>query len=140
MKASFISAMKTLRTSGNANMNIVCVNGCCYGRCNKIDRGDYLKLCGQRFWEFISGNDNLYLEIIEPLAHQAKERTEEFLNEYHCLLNRLSRDFMNNYCLENGRVDWEKIVKLNAGKSPPPRKPTSQRRLQRYQSDQATSQ
>jgi len=33
--------------------NIVAVNGCCYGRDNRPDKGDYLKYCGQRFWEFI---------------------------------------------------------------------------------------
>ena len=32
-----------------------------YGRVNKPDRGDYFKYCGQRFWEFISGDTNLYL-------------------------------------------------------------------------------
>lgn len=37
-----------------------------------------MKLCGQRFWEFISARKNLYTDIIEPLGSRAKERKEEF--------------------------------------------------------------
>ena len=58
MILDFKTAKKTLRTS-NSQLNIVAVNGCCYGRDNKPDKGDYFKYCGQRFWEFISGDSNL---------------------------------------------------------------------------------
>jgi type II restriction endonuclease EcoO109I-like protein len=43
-----------------AAQNVVAVSGCCYGHENQPDKGDYLKLCGQRFWGFISGNRELY--------------------------------------------------------------------------------
>ena len=48
----------------SAKLGIVAVDGCCYGMDNSPDKGDYVKLCGQRFWEFISGDENLYTEII----------------------------------------------------------------------------
>jgi len=51
MKDDFRKAQKTLRTS-NSNLHIVAVNGCCYGRDSKPDKGDYFKYCGQTFWEF----------------------------------------------------------------------------------------
>lgn len=54
MRADFMTAQKTLRTS-NSKLKIIAVNGCCYGRDNKPDKGDYFKYCGQKFWEFISG-------------------------------------------------------------------------------------
>ena len=41
-----------------------------------------LKLCGQKFWEFISGDDGIYTDIIEPLGHQAKDKNEQFMQEY----------------------------------------------------------
>lgn len=50
------------------------VNGCCYGRDKHPDKGDYFKYCGQSFWEFISGYEDLYTGIIEPLGHKAKEK------------------------------------------------------------------
>ncbi|MDR1484603.1 MAG: hypothetical protein LBT09_07240, partial [Planctomycetaceae bacterium] len=77
MKRDFVTAKKTLRTS-NSKMNIVAVNGCCYGKDKKPDKGEYFKYCGQEFWEFISGDSELYCTIIEPLGHEAKTRNDEF--------------------------------------------------------------
>jgi len=45
-----------------------------------------LWLCRQEFWEFISGNSQLYLEIVEPLGYRAKERNKEFSEEYGRIL------------------------------------------------------
>ena len=78
LAADFKRAKTTLRTS-NSQLNIRAINGCCYGRDNKPDKGDYLKYCGQRFWEYISGNDNLFIEIIEPLGYKAKEKNDDFI-------------------------------------------------------------
>ena len=75
MITDFKTAKKALRTS-NSNLNIIAINGCCYGKDNKPDKGDYFKYCGQRFWEFISGDKNLYINIIEPLGYKAKEKKE----------------------------------------------------------------
>lgn len=114
MIADFKTAKKTLRTS-NSKLNIVAVNGCCYGKDNNPDKGDYLKLCGQRFWEFISGNAALYTEIIEPLGHKAKEKNEEFIKSYSIMINKFTREFSNEFCKENGEIDWEKLVRFNSG-------------------------
>ena len=73
MVSDFNTAKKTLRTS-NSKLNIIAINGCCYGKDNKPDKGDYFKYCGQMSWSFISNNENLYTEIIEPLGHRAKEK------------------------------------------------------------------
>src|SRR5579883_691583 len=70
METDFQTAIRTLRTSG-AKIHIIAVNGCCYGKDNK-DKGLYLKYCGQKFWEFISGDEELYTKIIEPLGHKAR--------------------------------------------------------------------
>ncbi len=116
MISNFNSARKILRTS-NSRINVVAVNGCCYGRDNRPykEKGDYFKYCGQQFWEFISGNENLYTEIIEPLGHKAKERNEEFMVAYAQIINKFTLDFMNEFCIE-GKVDWKKLVKFNSGK------------------------
>ena len=58
MESDFIMAKKTLRTS-NSQMQIICINGCCYGKDNNPDKGSYYKYCGQAFWEFIGGNENI---------------------------------------------------------------------------------
>jgi DNA modification methylase len=52
----------------------VCINGCCYGKMKNSDKGSYLKYCGRQFWEYIGGNENIYIDIIEPLECSAKEK------------------------------------------------------------------
>lgn len=113
MVTDFKQAMKTLRTS-NSQIHVVAVNGCCYGRDNIPDKGEYFKLCGQRFWEFISGERNLYTDIIVPLGHQARERNDEFMNSYAQIINKFTREFSNEFCKENGEIDWEKLVRFNS--------------------------
>ena len=113
MKEDFIRAKRTLRTS-NSKLNVIAVNGCCYGKQKKIDKGDYFKYCGQKFWEFIAGDSNLYLNIIEPLGHKAKEKNEEYIKSYSKMINKFTLAFGKEYCNEDGSIDWEKIVKLNS--------------------------
>ncbi|MDR0538397.1 MAG: cytosolic protein [Tannerellaceae bacterium] len=113
--SDFKTAKKTLRTS-NSKLQVIAVNGCCYSSDNNPDKGDYFKYCGQEFWTFISGNENLYLEIIEPLGHKAKERNEDFQNLYCQMINKFTKQFLNEFCFDNGTIDWKKLVAFNSGK------------------------
>lgn len=114
MVENFRQAKRILRT-GNSQLNVQAINGCCYGRTSKTDKGDYSKICGQEFWEFISGNDRLFVDIIEPMGYRAKERSEEFLLEYARILNLFTQEFMDDFCVD-GRIDWDKLVQFNSGK------------------------
>ena len=116
MKDDFITAKKTLRTS-NSQLSITCINGCCYGRTNNPDKGGYFKYCGQLFWEFISGNNNLYVEIIEPLGYKAKEKNDEFLQSYSQMINQFTMDFGRRFCDSKGAIDWEKLVIFNSSRN-----------------------
>ncbi|MBF0302877.1 MAG: cytosolic protein [Desulfamplus sp.] len=113
MVADFKTAKKALRTS-NSQLNIIAVNGCCYGRDNKPDKGDYFKYCGQRFWEFISGNSELFTEIVEPLGHKAKERNDDFVKSYCQMINKFTKEFTNKFCKDNGEIDWNQLVCFNS--------------------------
>lgn len=114
MKANFKKAKRILGTN-TSKINIVAVNGCCYGRDNVPDKGDYLMYCGQIFWEFVSGDPNLYIEIIEPLGHQAKLKNEEFEKQYSILINKFTTEFSAEFC-PKGEIDWVKLVELNSSK------------------------
>ncbi len=114
MRDNFSKAKRILRTNVYSQINIVAVNGCCYGRDNRPDKGVYFKLCGQQFWSFISGNESLYTEIIEPLGHKAKEKNDQFLNEYSKVVNKFTMEFMQNFCDLEGQILWEKIVQFNS--------------------------
>lgn len=116
MKDNFKKAQRILRTNSHTK-NVIAVNGCCYGKDNKPDKGDYLKLCGQRFWELISDEETLYIDIIKPLGHRAKSKNEKFLKEYGKVVNRFTADFIEDYCSKDGEILWKKIVKENSGKT-----------------------
>jgi hypothetical protein len=113
MVTDFKTAKKTLRTS-NSQLNIVAVNGCCYGKENKPDKGDYFKYCGQKFWEFISGDSELYIEIIEPLGHKAKDKNDDFVNSYSQMINKFTKEFANDFCKDSGEIDWDTLVRFNS--------------------------
>ena len=115
MRDNFKKAKTRLRTS-SSNLQIVTINGCCYGRDNRPDKGVYFKYCGQKFWEFISGNENLYVEIIEPLGHKAKEKNETFLEAYSQIINKFTLEFSQKFCID-GKIDWNTLVKFNSSVS-----------------------
>ena len=93
MRDNFKKAKRILGSNLSQSLKLVAVNGCCYGRDNQPDQGDYLKLCGQRFWIFISGDESLYLDLVEPLGFKAKEKNEEFMTEYSKVINMIPEAF-----------------------------------------------
>jgi hypothetical protein len=112
MKESFRKAKQRLRTNAK-KIPVEAINGCCYGRVDKIDKGEYHKIAGQKFWEFISNNSELYTEIIEPLSFKAKERSLEYENEYSRQINIFTKQFSDEFCID-GRINWTKIVQYNS--------------------------
>jgi len=116
MLSDFTTAKKTLRTS-SAKLQIVCVNGCCYGKDKKPDKGAYFKYCGQAFWEFIGGSETIYTDIIEPLGHKAKENNDDFRVKYAGMVNRFTKEFIDLFCASNGNIDWKRLVQFNSGKA-----------------------
>jgi hypothetical protein len=112
MRDNFKKAKIVIR-GNNSKVSVIAVNGCCYGRDNKPDKGDYFKYCGQQFWEFISNDSSLYVDIINPLGHKAKEKNIEFQKEYAGLINKFTVEFSKDYC-KNGNIDWDAIVRLNS--------------------------
>lgn len=113
MADDFKSAKKTLRTS-NSRLNVVAVNGCCYGKDSKPDKGEYYKYCGQHFWAFISGENDLYKSIIEPLGYAAKEKNQEFEESYSKMINKFTIEFGEDFCSKDGAILWGKLLEFNS--------------------------
>lgn len=113
MRDDFRRAMRILGTSGN-RYNAVAVNGCCYGQEANPVKGDYFKYCGQQFWEFISGDAELYTALIEPLGYQARQRNEEFLRAYAQLVNTFTLEFAAEFYTVDNEIDWVRLVEFNS--------------------------
>jgi hypothetical protein len=116
--ALFNTAKKTFATSGGEKgIELIGIEGCCYGKENVPHRGTHLKLCGQSFWEFVSGgNASLYRDIIEPLGHQAKERNDEIEQLRSQKLNEFTAAFVERFC-DDGIINWDRLVQFNSGRS-----------------------
>ncbi|MGI9250436.1 MAG: PmeII family type II restriction endonuclease [Pseudohongiellaceae bacterium] len=113
MRDNFIRARKIVQTS-NSGIHLQAVNGCCYGKDDNPDKGDYTKLCGQRFWEFITGDKSIYKDIIEPLGHEAKARNEEFSSQRDNILNKFTATFIEQFCRNDGSIDWPRLIEFNS--------------------------
>lgn len=103
---------KQILLKQNPNLNIVAVNGCCYGIDNRPNKGDYFKYAGQEFWELISGDAELYTKIIQPFGYKAKEKNEAFLEAYARTINKFTLNFAQKFCNQKGEIEWERIVKF----------------------------
>lgn len=112
--SNFKKATRILRTNRKTT-NVIAVNGCCYGRYGSYDKGDYIKICGQDFWYFISGDEDFYKDIIEPLGQKAKLNNELFDIEYGKVVNKFSMQFMKKFCEDDGSINWGKLVEFNSG-------------------------
>ena len=112
MRKDFSTAAKVYRQNKNA-LPVRCVNGCCYGKqsAKSEDKGDYLKLCGQRFWEFLSDDNEFYIKIVEPIGHKAKERNEEFLAQYELVVDSFTEVFRKHFCGPDNLILWDALMK-----------------------------
>ena len=92
---------------------------------HKVDLLDsemtYYKFCGQDFWEFISGDPDLYVTIIYPLDIDAKKREPEFIEVYNAKLEGMAAEFREEF-VSNNRIDWVKLIEFvskNDGRTSP---------------------
>jgi hypothetical protein len=111
---------KTVRRIYGQNrqaLPVECINGCCYGKLKRKSehKGDYIKLCGSRFWELISGDDQTYIAIVEPLGHEARERNEEFLAQYELVVDDFTNRFREDFCDIGNNILWAKLTSYSSG-------------------------
>jgi Type II restriction endonuclease EcoO109I len=100
---------------GNPKANVTTVLGICYGNTHTSILNGYKKVVGQNFWCLISGNRDLYKEIIVPIGYGAKEHNDEFQNAKDALVNKMTIEFGLQYCDADGYIDWAKLVEHVSG-------------------------
>ena len=104
---------------------IQAVNGCMYGAdANpfKENREDpdlsYYKYCGDRFWELISGDKDLYLRLIEPLGQEARKRSPELADLYVQRINEMTGELVTEF-MTDGQIDWVKLIRFVSSSNSP---------------------
>lgn len=114
LQEDLANAVKRIKQS-HISINVQPVLGICYGKTKSSYLHGYFKVVGQNFWYLISDDKELYKEIIEPIGYRAKEHNETFYVEKSRVVNIFTKKFLDNYCYENGSINWDKLVEFNSG-------------------------
>lgn len=115
MRDNFKLARGILRDRGIKG-EIVAVNGCIYGKDNvpfkkhNDAEKQYYKYAGQEFWHFISGDEQLYQEIIKPIDREARQKDEAFKKAYAAKINEMTMDFTKDFMTQDTQIDWIGLV------------------------------
>jgi len=111
LKQNFKKAVKVIKQSKHGG-SLQPTLGICYGNFQTKNNGEFLHIGGQSFWHLLSGDANLYIDLVEPLGHKSEEHHNNFEAEKHKTYNRLIREFTNEYCDQSGAIDWSKLVRF----------------------------
>ena len=96
---NFMAASKLAQ---QAKKRFVPIVGYGYGKKKVSNRGL------PKFYMELAGKDSLMDKLPEKYV-------EEFDASYQKAANRLVREFTQEFCFEDGSIDWEKLVKFNSG-------------------------
>lgn len=115
LEADFKTALRIMSQSRQGR-DVKCYLGISYGKTKPtLKRGIINQVSGQTFWYIISGNVNFYKEIVEPIGYRAKEHNKDFDEKKANLVNKLTREFTNDFCSRDGKILWDKVVEFNSG-------------------------
>ncbi|MCD8385222.1 MAG: hypothetical protein LUC39_09770 [Clostridiales bacterium] len=92
--------------------------GYCYGKKKESGRGRpkmYQELAGKRFWAELTGDEEFYIKIIGFMGTLPEQYVSSYKESYNRAFNRLVREFSNDFCRDDGSIDWEKLVAFNSG-------------------------
>lgn len=114
LEQDFKKATSTIKQN-DRTINVQSILGICYGKSKTNFNNGYWKIIGQNFWYFISGDKDLYKEIIEPIGYRAKEHNDQFNQGKDAIINLFTKSFVSAFCDKSGKIDWEKLVEFNSG-------------------------
>lgn len=112
---NFVAASKLAQ---QAKKRFVPIVGYGYGKKKTSSRGlpkFYIELAGKNFWAELTGDDEFYIKLIRLMDTLPEKYIEDFNAAYQNASNRLLREFTQQFCFENGSIDWEKLVEFNSG-------------------------
>ena len=82
---------------------------------SKKTKYSFKEIAGQAFWEDITGDPEFYLKLMRLMGDKPKEHLPAFLDAYSAALNRFVKEFIDDFCFDDGRINWEKLTVFNSG-------------------------
>jgi len=88
--------------------------GHAYGRLKTEPTKDrvYRDRSGQAFWTEITGDKDFHLKLITLMKDVPTKHRKEYASAWDAAINRFTAEFINDFCLLDGRIDWEKLVRF----------------------------
>lgn len=114
LRQHFADAVRVFKQSKHSG-EIQPTLGICYGRAKTTNEGIFLRIAGQNFWHLLSGDPDLYISIIEPLGFDAQKHDDLFKEQKSSSLNRMTGEFITQFCDASGAIDWTRLVSSVSG-------------------------
>jgi len=88
--------------------------GHAYGRVKTKPSKDriYRDSSGQAFWQEITGDPDFYLKLVRLMKDEPTKHRKEYAPAWDAAINRFTADFIKDFCLPDGSIDWEKLVRF----------------------------
>lgn len=93
------------------------VVGYCYGNRQQSAKStaNFRELAGQEFWEFLTGESDFYIKVIDLMGEKPIKHRHSFQISYDQAKNRFVKDFLNDFSDEKGAINWNKLLEFNSG-------------------------
>lgn len=98
--------------------------GYSYGRKHITERGKpkiYRELYGQEFWYELTGDKEFYKKIIKFMGDLPEINLKRYQVSYDRAKNRLLKPFMEEFCNDDGSINWDRLVAYNSRTANPKR-------------------
>ena len=88
--------------------------GHAYGRLKTEPSSDriYRDRSGQAFWAEITGDSDFYLKLATLMKDVPTKHKREYTSAWDAAINRFTAEFIKDFCLPDGSIDWEKLVRF----------------------------
>ncbi len=91
--------------------------GYCYGRKQSppSDTKMFRELSGQAFWATLTDDEHFYLRILQAMHERPTRHRVAFEAAWSAAVNRFTAQFVQEFCHEDGSINWEALARFNSG-------------------------
>lgn len=84
-------------------------------------------------WEELTGDPDFYLKLIRLMKDHPAHHRVNYEESWNKAVNRFTSEFLDDFSLADGSIDWEKLVIFNSGKVTKHPRPPSKKRVTKQQ-------
>ena len=77
-----------------------------------------VKVLDKSFGKEITGDENFYLKLITLMKDEPLKRMDKYQHDWDATVNKFTKEFIEDFCLTDGHIDWEKLTKFVSASEP----------------------